>query len=472
MGRNVMIADSRISAGEISSPLTVPIGASFTEQESTWNELNGGRGQNCSDRDEIVSMVNIVDTMPADSEMVITPIYMKGVNDDYFEGPSETILFGTVTDGLATARVSDVDYLRDADFVKITYRFKQDAAEYTVSSMLTQLKKKSSLGGGCGGVTDHGALTGLADDDHSQYPVSVGRSGGQILIGGTAAGESLTLRGTTPAPPGPILLNPLGGKLGTARIPTTNIDFHNPLDEDTEMLVSANGAGNNASLSLLAGDGNSNTLTTTGGGSEMSHGGQFSIKRGTATNYNSSSSGNKLYKQVIINAGKVDTGDAMVHGDVNDYLMFWDYDAERVCIGHNDADAKFHVLEAAGDFAAQFGNPNAAVTLSTDPLNPVAALYGLAGDDATGTWNDLLIRAGTAQLYFDADAGIGFTSTPRGLMDFNPASIGVGSYIYPYPEVTTIERGNLTGMVEGAHVYDTDVGGVYFYNGSAWTQAY
>lgn len=47
------------------------------------------------------------------------------------------------------------------------------------------------------GVTDHGALTGLADDDHTQYALLAGRAGGQTLTGGTAAGDVLTLKGTS-----------------------------------------------------------------------------------------------------------------------------------------------------------------------------------------------------------------------------------------------------------------------------------
>ena len=50
-----------------------------------------------------------------------------------------------------------------------------------------------------GGVTDHGALTGLADDDHLQYLLLAGRAGGQVAIGGTAVSEELQLRGSTDA---------------------------------------------------------------------------------------------------------------------------------------------------------------------------------------------------------------------------------------------------------------------------------
>lgn len=48
-----------------------------------------------------------------------------------------------------------------------------------------------------GGVSDHGALTGLADDDHAQYGLLAGRSGGQILIGGTGSGDQLSLIGSS-----------------------------------------------------------------------------------------------------------------------------------------------------------------------------------------------------------------------------------------------------------------------------------
>lgn len=50
-----------------------------------------------------------------------------------------------------------------------------------------------------GGVTDHGALTGLTDDDHSQYLLLAGRSGGQTAIGGTAASNNLLLQSTSHA---------------------------------------------------------------------------------------------------------------------------------------------------------------------------------------------------------------------------------------------------------------------------------
>lgn len=47
---------------------------------------------------------------------------------------------------------------------------------------------------------DHGSeVGGLGDDDHTQYFLLVGRAGGQIGIGGTAAADDLTLRATAGA---------------------------------------------------------------------------------------------------------------------------------------------------------------------------------------------------------------------------------------------------------------------------------
>ncbi len=44
---------------------------------------------------------------------------------------------------------------------------------------------------------DHGSLGGLLDDDHTQYALLAGRSGGQSLSGGTATLNKLSLRGNT-----------------------------------------------------------------------------------------------------------------------------------------------------------------------------------------------------------------------------------------------------------------------------------
>ena len=66
------------------------------------------------------------------------------------------------------------------------------------------------------GSVDHGSITGLGDDDHTQYALLAGRSGGQSLSGGTAANDDLTLQGTTNATrtTSYVLLQPNGGNVG------------------------------------------------------------------------------------------------------------------------------------------------------------------------------------------------------------------------------------------------------------------
>ncbi|KKN61513.1 hypothetical protein LCGC14_0521010 [marine sediment metagenome] len=57
---------------------------------------------------------------------------------------------------------------------------------------------------------DHGAaLTGLADDDHTQYALLAGRSGGQTLKGGTGVGDDLTLHTTSNGTKGTYFLTDL-----------------------------------------------------------------------------------------------------------------------------------------------------------------------------------------------------------------------------------------------------------------------
>ena len=73
-------------------------------------------------------------------------------------------------------------------------------------------------GGGAGvtgaGVTDHGALTGLTDDDHSVYFLLAGRSADQVAYGSVDSAGTLTLAGTSHATPGDVFINKDGGNVG------------------------------------------------------------------------------------------------------------------------------------------------------------------------------------------------------------------------------------------------------------------
>lgn len=61
---------------------------------------------------------------------------------------------------------------------------------------------------------DHGTTGGLTDDDHTQYTLLAGRSGGQTLTGGTASGNNLLLQSTSNATKGTVRVNENGSSFG------------------------------------------------------------------------------------------------------------------------------------------------------------------------------------------------------------------------------------------------------------------
>lgn len=64
-----------------------------------------------------------------------------------------------------------------------------------------------------GGVTDHGLLSGLNDDDHPNNAYLPGRPGGQIYTAGTSSGDDFTIRSTTNATKGDVIIQDQGGDI-------------------------------------------------------------------------------------------------------------------------------------------------------------------------------------------------------------------------------------------------------------------
>lgn len=108
---------------------------------------------------------------------------------------------GLNTDGTYTAPVGS-NYLGSAASLKNADQL-LDAEIKTVADDLAQeiLDREAALL-----AIDHGTLQGLADDDHSQYALLAGRTGGQSLTGGTASSNNLTLSSTSNATKGKINL--------------------------------------------------------------------------------------------------------------------------------------------------------------------------------------------------------------------------------------------------------------------------
>ena len=76
---------------------------------------------------------------------------------------------------------------------------------------------------------DHGSILGLTDDDHTGYARLAGRSGGQTLIGGTAANDDLTLEGTSNSirTTSYVVLQPNGGNVGIGTTPRSKLEVFN-----------------------------------------------------------------------------------------------------------------------------------------------------------------------------------------------------------------------------------------------------
>ena len=113
----------------------------------------------------------------------------------------------------------------------------------------------------------HSSLTGLTDDDHTQYALLLGRGSSQILRGGTAASETLTLRGTSHATVGAVALNDLGGNViiggGTTASNLRLLEASGGGTEYTEFRTQAQAA--NITYILPADDGDANQVLSTNG---------------------------------------------------------------------------------------------------------------------------------------------------------------------------------------------------------------
>lgn len=84
-----------------------------------------------------------------------------------------------------------------------------------------------------GGRLDHGlALNGIADDDHMQYALLLGRSGGQTIIGGTASGNDLILQSTSHATKGAVRVDDAQVRYGVSTVAqiTGNQNDYDPGD--------------------------------------------------------------------------------------------------------------------------------------------------------------------------------------------------------------------------------------------------
>lgn len=103
----------------------------------------------------------------------------------------DLFMSGDIGDGTTAISSSTIQSLRDINVgVGAGFSLFYDGTKWVSSLPDTEI--------------DHGSLTGLGDDDHLQYALLLGRSGGQVLIGGTAASNTLVFESTSNATKGTI----------------------------------------------------------------------------------------------------------------------------------------------------------------------------------------------------------------------------------------------------------------------------
>jgi hypothetical protein len=79
------------------------------------------------------------------------------------------------------------------------------ATDYAVAAKGVTNGDTHDHNGGDGAQIDHGGLAGISDDDHTQYPLLAGRSGGQTINGDTAASGNLHISSTANATKGSVM---------------------------------------------------------------------------------------------------------------------------------------------------------------------------------------------------------------------------------------------------------------------------
>jgi len=186
-----------------------------------WNGTNGAAiqdsGVTIDDSDNLAGIVNLVSTGYTQLADIVAPsnaadgqgrLYKKTGNTGLFWLPDSTGPEVDLTSTGAGGEVNTASNVGTGDGwyktkVGVDLRFKSLVAGSTKLSVVNNIDDltvdidETNI--------DHGLLVGLADDDHTQYALLVGRAGGQSLVGGTAASESLTLESTNNITKGTII---------------------------------------------------------------------------------------------------------------------------------------------------------------------------------------------------------------------------------------------------------------------------
>src|SRR3990167_7771375 len=142
-------------------------------------------------------------------------ISASAASDAVLRESGSVLGFGTVaTAGIANNAITDTK-IRDSAALSVIGRSANssgDPADIAAASDNQFLARSSDAL--AFQAIDHGAnVSGLTDDDHTQYALLAGRATGQVITGGTASGDDLTLRSTSNATKGDVLIADEGGNV-------------------------------------------------------------------------------------------------------------------------------------------------------------------------------------------------------------------------------------------------------------------
>lgn len=120
-----------------------------------------------------------------------------------------------------------------------------------------------------GTLVNHVNLIGLLDDDHTQYVLLEGRTGGQVMYGGKLANEDLTIFSTEHSTRGNVLLNSDGGSVGIGiTSPTSTLHVNGDIGIKNVTVVSNTGndlnINANADVIAIKPNGNANAQVLLG----------------------------------------------------------------------------------------------------------------------------------------------------------------------------------------------------------------
>jgi hypothetical protein len=442
-------------------------------------------------------------------------------------------------------------------------------------------------------ASDHGNLTGLADDDHMQYVLLNGRGGGQYLYGGTASGDDITIESTSNLTKGNVFIQPNGGTTEIGKdllVENIQINQDDIINNPIALEINNDGTGDSLNVndlikitdeSYLRLDFNQRIVfgftavdpyvwysynETTGSSlPDISGNG----RNGTTVNTPSWVSG-KINNALsfngtnqYVNCGNIagfevtdpfsiDTwfykssggGGVLVSkrsgGDIGWSLHSRSSDQIHLYLGdgtvylmaltnNSFALSTWHHVVATYDGSNTYAGMKLYVNnilqtttnqstglpstiLNTTNMNVVGynngtALFNVIMDETlilpeevdaayvSNRWNGgagtetypgtssvgyfineggkifLNFGGNTKQFVYTGEGKFGIgTDTPDGLLDVTPDTITINSYSYPFPRVTTTQRNALTTMQTGAHVYDTDLDKIFYYDGVSWIE--